>query len=455
MNLHFLVFLLASLTIGSANGEFDFVQWLVKFYGAVAPTTTTTTTPKPTTPNVYVTNQRPVTGGLLCGFNRYIDDLLDFSRLKQSYSGEARPNEAPWLVRIIDRNTYRWFCDGVIISNRAVLTTASCLDDFRRYQIVLADHKFGHFDNGETTMDVAKVINHPKFDKKSKTFDFAIMFTASKIATDKNLIRPICLPEKNSTLPMDKRTLGVFGWGKTLTERKTTLWKEQNFGKMVLSNRQCLLSYTVPLIHQMVGDLDLEEQTTICGVADGCNADVGSPLIDVTYGRNYLVGLASTVQIGCQLGRPLPTVYSRVSVAVDWIENIINGMITIEEMPFLPTNSIQTTNKPISTSTPKSTFMPSRGNNRPSTTTSATVVSVGDISEANCGLTRFMNNPEVSEVEAISQRIVGGVEAQIDQVPWQVRVLSRGYLCGGTIINSKFKKWLKMNFKKFEIVINR
>lgn len=105
-------------------------------------------------------------------------------------------------------------CGGSIISDRVVLSVASCMEDFSDTPYKL----FAAFQSKATTFDdeivgatIDKIILHPSYKEKHFTDDLALLRTTEKIQFTPQ-IQPIGL--RTAPLPSDDgRMVTISGWG--------------------------------------------------------------------------------------------------------------------------------------------------------------------------------------------------------------------------------------------------
>lgn len=135
------------------------------------------------------------------------------------FNGEsAEIEEAPWIVNI-DKS-----CTGVIISDRAILTAAHCLDEKDDYEKLKVGTEKYNYNKKSLTFEVKKGITHPLFnpDKTDHLADLGIIITAKPLEFSDN-VQPICVPAKNLSVNFDEG-VKIYGFG-TVTDFITE-WKK-------------------------------------------------------------------------------------------------------------------------------------------------------------------------------------------------------------------------------------
>jgi len=141
-------------------------------------------------------------------------------------------------------------------------------------------------------------------------------------------IRPVCLPA-DASQTYEGETATVTGWGNTYRPPLPPLFPPslQEVEVGVITNKACAEDYGYN------GHANITE-SMLCAVVpgggkDACQGDSGGPLMVTngdgeTPGQNYYqIGVVSTGH-GCAKAN-YPGIYSRVTVALDWIKKVLAG----------------------------------------------------------------------------------------------------------------------------------
>jgi len=152
------------------------------------------------------------------------------------------------------------------------------------------------------------VINHPRYDDRTKDYDIALVELNSDAPLSDN-VKPVCLPTPNSNFPPGKMCT-VTGFG-VLSEGGQQATKLMKADVPIVDSKKCAQSYGQITKFMLCAGYDQ-------GRIDACQGDSGGPLVCSENGKAYLAGVVS-FGIGC--ARPnYPGVYANVKSLMDWIE---------------------------------------------------------------------------------------------------------------------------------------
>ena len=245
------------------------------------------------------------------------------------HGNDATTSDYPWTVSLSDRFGFH-FCGGSLIAPTTVVTAAHCVD-FETpdsFDVIAGRTRLSSGD-GEV-LQVAEIAVHPDFDFFTLDSDIAVL-TLERPSS----LRPIALADRgleNEFAPPGTLATAT-GWGET----------ESGFGSDTLQVAQ------LPIVaHEVANSPDyyggiVTENMIVAGYDDGsittCYGDSGGPLVvPGEGGEPILVGLTSWGSPGCT--EPMkPTVFTRVSSFVDWIESFVpsgTARLTLSSDAYVP-----------------------------------------------------------------------------------------------------------------------
>jgi len=232
---------------------------------------------------------------------------------------QADNNEYPWMVLLIKNivDTIEPLCGGSLISNQWILTAAHCTDVIKAsdIQVVLGVEKVSSGEY-ELRQNIVEIINHPKFSRIEKDYDYALLKMQEPVDFITNQhIRPICLPTNPSNQYVGAKAIAT-GWGRINKCPEQYPDELQEINMEVMTNDRCKDFYNDPITNQ-----------TLCAHVPGQGGrigggDSGGPLIVNVGGYYELVGVTSWSDGDC-LVKDLPSVFARVTSVIDWIKEYI------------------------------------------------------------------------------------------------------------------------------------
>lgn len=106
------------------------------------------------------------------------------------------------IVGIRNNNAITWSCNGVLISDRFVLSSAQCVQSKKPNIVRLGAA------NTAVDMPIKQIIVHPAFDPKFNKGDLALIELASKIEFSRDML-PACLWPNSEAIPLKLYSLGM------------------------------------------------------------------------------------------------------------------------------------------------------------------------------------------------------------------------------------------------------
>ena len=218
-------------------------------------------------------------------------------------------------------------CGGSLISDKHVLTSASCVSSDNTYYVHLGDTILGNDKDVSfnRTVLVTNKYLHPDYDRPEN--NIAILEMAEPVALDQHgNIKPVCLPDQGAEFSrfradFTETTAIVSGWGENdLTNANSSSWLHE-IQVTVFADEEC----------------DQITPSELCaGVLEGseapCVGDDGGPLVvsDPNVNNN---GLTIAGIVGFDFGCNSVQTYTKVSLFRNWINGIIGDATTCPPPP--------------------------------------------------------------------------------------------------------------------------
>ncbi|KAM4723147.1 ovochymase-2 [Rhinophrynus dorsalis] len=248
-------------------------------------------------------------------------EISDFGKISEGE--EAIPYSWPWHVSI--KFATEHVCDGVIITEDWVLTSANCVvtrEEFRDLWVVVAGIHDLTREEHDQKRSVKQIIVHSEFTRQSMDYDIALLQLAEPFQFN-SYVRPICLPERNSEVAPSSLCV-VSGWGLRRKEKEKST-KLQQLEVPVLLTDACKDHYE----NHSGGITD----RMFCAgfptgqANDSCSAQAGGPLVCIADGTGIysIYGIASW-GVNCR-GNSKPGVYTRVPMFINWISQTLDGSV--------------------------------------------------------------------------------------------------------------------------------
>lgn len=253
------------------------------------------------------------------------DDALSKSDLFLECGKSFIPSDSntvgayPFVARIGFRSTtgeIKYPCNGAILNERTVLTTASCAlaksDGYKLHSVLVGAYDVEADPACNTQkLNVSYVIKHPNYRADTFVNNIAMLRLKEPIQYTVTA-QPVCLfPRDRYVTPSMSSVL--VGWG-TLSSQKARICQQQALKMKVLLNEECSSYYSQGL------------SVELCAIGDEmpCSGYSGGPLLTKSGDAYFLLGILSYGS-NCDTVTNFPSVFVNVQSYTRWmLENWYN-----------------------------------------------------------------------------------------------------------------------------------
>ncbi|KXJ19654.1 chymotrypsin B [Exaiptasia diaphana] len=218
---------------------------------------------------------------------------------------DATPHAWPWQISF-RRGGH--ICGASLISAKWAITAAHCVGSSpSQYTAVVGAHRRLGSTSVQQTIRIAKIITHPKWDRRRLINDIALLELQTPVKMS-GKVSPVCLTDQK---PAAGKKCYITGWGRTESGTPDIL---QQAMLPIASHDNCRKKYGSSIdanAHLCAGEAR-------SGASGGCNGDSGGPLVCEEGGRWYLHGAVSFGLRNCPTTHY--TVFARVASYTDWIK---------------------------------------------------------------------------------------------------------------------------------------
>ncbi|XP_068117799.1 ovochymase-2-like isoform X2 [Hyperolius riggenbachi] len=226
-------------------------------------------------------------------------------------AGRTFQNSWPWHGSINFLNKH--LCSGTVVSERFVLTSASCVAEKEKFQdtlqVVAGVHDLEQSENTQKR-SVSAIIKHPGFDPSYKYNDLALI-KLNKPLRFNDYVQPVCFPKSYSNMEPGLICV-VTGWHLSGEEKNST--KLQQLEAPLISDGNCKKYYS-----------DISHSMFCAGAEEGQANETsleqsGSPLVCPSSNmRSYFLYGIVSAGFSCSKNAK-PGLCTKISLFTKWIQ---------------------------------------------------------------------------------------------------------------------------------------
>ena len=237
--------------------------------------------------------------------------------------------EVPYQISIQNKSGGEHFCGGSIINNKYVLTAAHCFFKTDNSRVNASEIKvkagFSSQKNPGSNVqsyNAKRLIIHPNYNRVTLDYDIALIEIDGTFSFN-TCVQPVKLISSQNTAPeATGNKVRVSGWGQTVPNRESPANQLQAVDVSIISNKKA---------GKQLGQLNISASLTQRMIATGANGvnrkgacigDSGGPLVFKQNGQNDIqIGVVSWGVKNCVGGKNSPTIYTRLSKLVGWVND--------------------------------------------------------------------------------------------------------------------------------------
>ena len=228
-----------------------------------------------------------------------------------------------YQISIQNKSDGNHFCGGSIVSNKYVLTAAHCVSgkNISNIKIKAGFSSQNNPGSNVQSYNVKRVVVHPNFNSVTLDYDIALIEIDGTFSFN-TCVKPVKLISSQNAVPEAiGKKVRVSGWGWTTPNGRNPANQLQSVDVSIISNkkagRQLDISYPP---HPKLTQRMIATGANGTNRKGSCKGDSGGPLVFKQNGQNDIqIGIVSWGAPNCVGGKNSPSIYTRLSKLVGWV----------------------------------------------------------------------------------------------------------------------------------------